>query len=381
MELLATSCDAQDFLRLAVSTAREELRQAVALWTGELLADAGIADRAFSDWLAGERRRFGDFLQQAIDRLLPLEQGEERISLAKKLVVLDPLREASHLALMQAFVAAGERSQALAHYATARDLLKAELGVAPGNELEALRANLLSGGETPAPLARPEAAASAKPTIAVLPFVNLSGDPARQYLSDGLTEDLIIQLARYTELSVLSRTTAVRLSAEAGSLGAARVLGAQFVVKGAARAGDSRLIVSCQLLEGATGNVVWGERYDRQTADIFGVLDEVVVRIVTALGRKLVSAGASSANRKPTTSWSAHDYFLPGAASAFSASSGGRDNGITWSRPRPVPNAPSSSMPTKPWPTMPPVPRLTIWASVAGRPITFSGPSNSTPWK
>ncbi|MBC8038480.1 MAG: hypothetical protein H7X89_14805, partial [Rhizobiales bacterium] len=152
-----------------------------------------------------------------------------------------------------------------------------------------------------------------KPSIAVFPFANLSGDPGQQYLSDGITEDIIIQLARFKELQVAARSAAFRFqNSDIESGEAARSLGARYVVKGAARKNGTRLVISCQLLEGATENLLWGERYDREAADIFSVQDEVVARIVTALGGRLVTEGASSAHRKPTENWSAYDYFLRG---------------------------------------------------------------------
>lgn len=146
-----------------------------------------------------------------------------------------------------------------------------------------------------------------------MPFANLSGDPGQQYLSDGITEDIIVQLARFKELQVAARSATFRFQAgdiESGE--AARSLGARYVVKGTARRNGTRLIISCQLLEGATENLLWGERFDCEAIDIFSVQDELVARIVTALGGRVITEGALSAHRKPTASWSAYDYFLRG---------------------------------------------------------------------
>lgn len=150
-------------------------------------------------------------------------------------------------------------------------------------------------------------------SVAVLPFVNLSGEPNQQYLSDGITEDIMIRLARFRELKVAVRSAAFRFhGSDVNSGEAARLLGVRYVVKGTALKSGSRLVVSCQLLEAANGNVLWGERYDREVADIFQVQDEVTGRIATALGGRVMIAGASSVRRKPTESWSAYDYFLRG---------------------------------------------------------------------
>jgi TolB-like protein len=309
VQLHDTTSDVGDFIRLAAAADQQELRQAVELWSGELLADSAIHEQAFAEWLAGERARLGEMLQQAIVRLMPFENGGARVALAKRLVTLDPLREASHAALMRAHAESGDRAQALAAYGAAREVLKAELGVAPGRELEALRASLLGQETPPAPNgARP----AIKAAVAILPFVNLSGDASRQYLSDGITEDLISLLGRFSDVQVVTRNPALQKAAHGDAGEMVRELGAHFIVRGAARASDTRLVVSCQLIDGASAGVLWSDRYDRPAADILAVIEDVAVRIVTALGSRLVSAGATLASRKATDSWSAYDYFLKG---------------------------------------------------------------------
>jgi len=149
--------------------------------------------------------------------------------------------------------------------------------------------------------------------VVVLPFTNLSGEPNQQYLSDGITEDIIIRLGRFKELKVTTRTAAFRFQGDdVNSAEAAKLLGAKYVVKGTALKTGNRLIISCQLQEAATGTLLWGERYDREAVDIFSVQDEVVARIVTTLGGRVITLGASSVRRKLTENWSAYDYFLKG---------------------------------------------------------------------
>jgi TolB-like protein len=240
---------------------------------------------------------------------MPLESGDARVALAKRLVALDPLREASHVALMQAYADSGDRAQALAAYVAARDVLNAELGVTPGRELEDLRSSLLGRGAPSAPEAARQAI---KAAVAILPFVNLSADASRQYLSDGITEDLISLLGRFSDVRVVTRNPALHKVAQGDAREMMRELGAHFIVRGAARASDTRLVVSCQLIEGESAGVLWSERYDRPAADALAVIEDVAVRIVTALGSRLVSAGAMLASRKATHSWSAYDYFLKG---------------------------------------------------------------------
>jgi TolB-like protein len=307
--------DAVTFLELASSHEAAALQNAVELYRGELLEDTFITDPAYEEWIAGERRRFRNVMTGVLERLIPQLAPAQRAGYARRLLDLDPLQEPSHLILMQALADAGDRAQALQHYGVCRDLLKAELGILPSREIEQFRHQLQSNHPAPPPAsaAAVERVTAEKPSIVVLPFVNLSGDPGQQYLSDGITEDIIIQLARFNELKVTARAAAFRFQGgDVDSGEVAQSVGARYVVKGTVRRTGTRLVISCQLLEGATENLLWGERYDREAADIFSVQDEVVARIVTALGGRLVTAGAISIRRKPTENWSAYDYFLKG---------------------------------------------------------------------
>lgn len=309
VQLNDTSSDVADFLRLASTGGQSELREAVELWSGDLLADSNIHEQAFADWLAGERTRLRESLQQAIMRLIPLESGAARVALAKRLVALDPLCESSHAVLMQAYAESGDRAQALAAYGAARGLLKSELGVTPGRDLEALRASLLLQEGPPAPAG---AGPAIRATVAILPFLNLSADASRQYLSDGITEDLISLLGRFSDMRVVTYNPALHGVGNGDPGEAARELGAHFFVRGAARTSDTRLIVSCQLIDAASAAVLWSERYVRPATDTLAVIEDIAVRIVTALGSRLVSAAAALVSRKASQNWSAYDFFLKG---------------------------------------------------------------------
>ena len=313
--------DAVSIASLAKTNEAAALRRAADLYQGEFLADGAVGDPMFEDWLAGERSRFRDLMTSILDRLLTLEPPAERIVLAKRLLALNPLREASHLSLMNAYADSGERSMALQHYAVCRDLLKSELNVQPGHDIEQLRFRLTSEGPTvearsqsPSPVPSPNqnSKLQKRPAVAVLPFANLSGEPGQQYLSDGITEDIIIHLAHFKELEVTAKSATFRFQPDAGSSEAARSLGARYLVKGTTRKNGNRLVISCQLLDGMTETLLWGKRYDREAIDVFAVQDEVVARIVTTLCGRVVTAGVSSIQRKLTENWSAYDYFLRG---------------------------------------------------------------------
>ena len=153
----------------------------------------------------------------------------------------------------------------------------------------------------------------ARPSIAVLPFDNLSGDPGQQYLSDGITEDIITELSRFRSLSVLGRHASFHLAGKGGNpVQAAHELGANFVVEGSVRKAGEQLRITAQLLDAETGNHVWADRYDRASSDVFAVQDEVVGAIVATLEGRMVAAAAGHVRKRPTSSWTAYDFFLKG---------------------------------------------------------------------
>ena len=158
------------------------------------------------------------------------------------------------------------------------------------------------------PLALPD-----KPSIAVLPFVNMSGDAEQEYFSDGITEDIITELTRFGELFVIARNSSFSYkgkSVKVQEIG--RDLGVAYVVEGSVRKAGNRVRITAQLVEAETGNHVWAERYDRDLEDIFAVQDEITRAIVSILPVRLHGALIESGHRKPTQNLTAYDYFLRG---------------------------------------------------------------------
>ena len=152
-----------------------------------------------------------------------------------------------------------------------------------------------------------------KPSIAVLPFTNLSGDADQEYFSDGITEDIITELCRFRNLFVIARHSSFTYkdrSIKVQEVG--RDLGVEFVVEGSVRKAGSRIRVTAQLVEASTGNHLWAERYDRDLEDIFAVQDELTESIVSCLPGRMEDAGTSQAKRKRTASMTAYDHLLLG---------------------------------------------------------------------
>ena len=152
-----------------------------------------------------------------------------------------------------------------------------------------------------------------KPSIAVLPFTNMSGDPEQEYFSDGITEDIITELSRFRSLFVIARNSSFTYkSPKVDIKHVGRELGVQYLVEGSVRKADKRIRITAQLVETANGNHIWAERYDRELEDIFSVQDEVAQTVVSILPGRLDDAAFERTKRKPTESMTAYDYVLRG---------------------------------------------------------------------
>jgi adenylate cyclase len=152
-----------------------------------------------------------------------------------------------------------------------------------------------------------------KPSIAVLPFTNMSGDSEQEYFSDGITEDIITELSRFRDLFVIARNSSFvfkNQSVDVAEIG--QKLGIRYVVEGSVRKSGKRVRVTAQLIDATTGNHVWGDRYDRELEDIFAVQDEVVRIIASTLVGRVAHAHRNHTQRKPTTNLDAYDWFVQG---------------------------------------------------------------------
>jgi TolB-like protein/tetratricopeptide (TPR) repeat protein len=156
-------------------------------------------------------------------------------------------------------------------------------------------------------------AATERPSLAVLPFVNMSGDPEQQYFSDGVTEDIITELSRFHEIFVIARNSSFQYRDKAVDVRrVARELGVRYVVEGSLRRTGGHLRITAQLIEATTGNHVWSERYDRRLADVFVIQDQVVQAIVARIAGQLAISEFDKARRKRTGNLGAYDCFLRG---------------------------------------------------------------------
>jgi TolB-like protein len=152
-----------------------------------------------------------------------------------------------------------------------------------------------------------------RPAIAVLPFVNLSGDPEQEYFSDGISEDIIAALSKLRWFFVIARNSSFTFKGKAVHMKqVAEDLGVGYVVEGSVRKSGERVRITAQLNDVATGSHIWAERYDRDIADVFAVQDEITEAIVAAIEPQLYAAENFRAQRKPPESLDAWDLVMRG---------------------------------------------------------------------
>jgi TolB-like protein len=167
--------------------------------------------------------------------------------------------------------------------------------------------------ETALPLALPD-----KPSIAVLPFQNMSGDPEQEYFADGMVEDIITGLSRSKSLFVIARNSSFTFKGKAVDIKqVGRELGVRYVLEGSVRKSGDRVRITGQLIDAATGAHLWADRYDSRLEDVFDLQDRVTSNVIGAIAPQLERAEIERAQRKPTESLQAYDYYLRGLASSY----------------------------------------------------------------
>ena len=154
---------------------------------------------------------------------------------------------------------------------------------------------------------------SDKPSVAILPFSNMSNDPEQEFFSDGITEDIITDLSNVSGLFVLSRNTVFAYKGKAVNMEqVAKELGVSYVVEGSVRKAGNRVRINAQLIEGATGGHIWAARYDRDLTDIFAIQDEITKTIVDQLKVKLLPEEKKAIEQTPTDNVEAYTHYLRG---------------------------------------------------------------------
>jgi TolB-like protein/DNA-binding SARP family transcriptional activator/predicted ATPase/class 3 adenylate cyclase len=343
--------DAIQFEARAASTDRDVLAEAAALYRGELLENRGPVASRFDDWLAIERSRFAALAATILRRLASASAAageiETAIAAAMRLVTIDNLREDSHRLLIELLARAGRRAEALRRFDTVAELLKRELGVRPDDETLALVDRIRRESSGPAPIGSaerpPPGAVIAiaetvppavrpppmpdKPSIAVLPFANMSGDPEQEYFVDGMVEEIITALSRIRWLFVIARNSSFSYKGQSPDVTqVGRELGARYVLEGSVRKAGDRVRITGQLIGAQTGAHLWADRFDGSLEDVFELQEKIASSVAGAIEPALQAAEAARSAGRPTDDLTAYDLYL-------------RAYAMVWSSARQIPEA------------------------------------------
>jgi TolB-like protein len=170
-----------------------------------------------------------------------------------------------------------------------------------------------------------------KPSIAVLPFQNMSGDPEQEYFADGMVEDIITALSRFKSLFVIARNSSFTYKGKAVDIKqVGRELGVRYVMEGSVRKAGSRVRITGQLIDAVTGAHLWADRFDNELEDIFELQDRITSSVVGAIAPRLEQTEIERARRKPTDSLDAYDYYLRGMASFYQMTKEAHSQALRW---------------------------------------------------
>lgn len=317
--------DANEVLRLGAAEPA-----ALDVLEGRLLEDLDGLDPAFDQWLGEERRRFRERARTLAEgHFSAIDPPEARVVAARRIVHIDPAQETGWLALIQALGDVGDRAGAVDAFERCRAGL-AEVGATPSPEVEGFAQRLrteLRAGEVPrqaAPDAVASIAAAPLPArasargarIGVAPL-KLLGPGAGEHLSVALADEITTALSRFRWLAVVSSASLARLDDPADTAAARRDLGLDLMLTGSVQAapsatpGASQVRVALSLLDlRADGEVVWAQRFDRDSGDIFALQDEVAAEVVARVDPEILLIEARRAEGRTPAPASAYDMLL-----------------------------------------------------------------------
>jgi TolB-like protein/DNA-binding SARP family transcriptional activator/Tfp pilus assembly protein PilF len=337
--------DLAAFEEAIAQDATAALEHAATLYRADLLDGFFLRDRDFNEWLTGERERLREHAVQLFLRLMERAATtgvEPTIRWALRLLAVDPVHEPAHRALMELYAAQGRHAAALRQYELLRETLSRELRTRPEPETDTLARRIREDRRNPArPAAEPmlvesrarsspdPPAVPEAPSIVVLPFQNLSGDPEQEYFSDGVVEEITTALSRFRSLFVIARNSAFTYKGRAVDVRqVGRELGVRYLLEGRVRKAAKRVRITGQLIDAASATHLWADRFDGTPEDIFDLQDHVTASVVGAISPALEQAEIERAKRKPTESLGAYDYFLRGRAALHEGSVQGHKDAL-----------------------------------------------------
>ncbi len=318
VELLTDAIDV-DFVTAQLSAslmsaATPDLLGAAKSFRGPLLSDLDLpGNSGFHTWLLGlredARKLQARILRSLIERLTATP--EEALSYARELVAVDPFDEDAWASLIATLAEAGRSGELRPQFEAGLRALR-DVGGGFGSLLRAWRAAHAASGRSVGREAKAAGSAAAQhASIVVLPFANLSNDPAQQYFADGITGELTTDLSRIPDMLVISRNTAFTYKnrpIDTRQIG--RELGVRCVLEGEVQRSGDQVRVTVQLIDAENDAHLWAERFTGEAADLFALQDQITRRIAAALDLELVDVEASRQIEAPDT----RDYILRGRA-------------------------------------------------------------------
>ena len=321
----AVTCDLHRFEALIGSKSPEALEEAVALYGGEFLSDVAIKQEAWTEWLTAQRARIENLavatMIELAERELAQGRPEQALAAASRAIAVDRLREEAHRLLMRALAVSGRRAEALKHHDQLVGLLKRELSVEPDAATKALAAELrrpqraLEATVVSEPSAEP---VSDRPSIAVLPFENLSDDPGQEYFADGMAEEVITALSRCHSLFVIARNSSFVYKGKPVDVRqVGRELGVRYVLEGSVRRGGEKLRITGQLIDASSGAHIWADRFEGETSDVFALQDRFAESVAANIEPRLQLAEIERLKHKPAGNLNAYDLLLRAQQSIY----------------------------------------------------------------
>lgn len=300
--------DLRRFRAAAADPCRHQ--EAVDLYRGEFLQDMEIDDSPFGRWLFGRRQQLHALAIACAQSVLRRSEAADQPlaeQAARRLLALDPCAEEAHRWLIRMHVERRDLGRVLEQFRSCADALRLRHGAEPSAETQALlrqAAETLSGSSIHGGL--PD-----KPSIAVLPFLNLSRDPEQAYFADGMVEEIITALSRIRWLCLIARNSSFAYrgqNIDVKQIG--HELGVRYVLEGSVRRAGDRIRISSQLADAQTGAYLWADRYEGSLQDVFELQDKVAVSVAGAIEPALEAAEMRRSAARPTNDLTAHDLYL-----------------------------------------------------------------------
>jgi len=280
--------------------------RAVRLYAGRFLEGFHLDSREFQGWVDAERARLSGLHAGALETLARgAEAAGDPARAARwweKLLAEDPYRSPVVLRLMRSLLAAGDPATAIRHARAHARLLREELGIDLPPEIAEFASDV-----------RASSVFDEHRSVAVLPFVNVGGDPDAEYFSDGVTYDIINQLAKIGGLKVISGTSVARYRNTTKPLNTIGTeLGAATILEGEVQRAGNRVRINAQLIDARTDDPLWAEQYDRDFDSVFAIQSDVARQVAAGLRATLTTAERRRIDREPTRKMEAYTLYLKG---------------------------------------------------------------------